>query len=260
MVYKGMLWLQLPLITMPSYSKNIGINIKKTRNGLYGITERVKWKKKILWLLTSICHPDSFKRIHNFSCVYSLLFLITCLTSPYYLWLLLKCLCPWTFLLNSRFSVSELIKFGSTIAHFAACFCPLNLPIECWIKHIDSGVLYAKFAFSNRIFSLHWSLNGRHSVSNHQPHDCLLNLYSSADQRKHQSFASLFFVWGIHWWPVNFPHKRPVTRKIWFDAVIMYSISQEICTRFLHCCALLWLYIDWFSHIHQAYFTGTVAI
>ena len=39
-----------------------------------------------------------------------------------------------------------------------------------------------------------------------------------------------------------------------------YSISQEISTRFLLCCALLWLYIDWFSHIHQAYFTGTVAI
>ena len=27
----------------------------------------------------------------------------------------------------------------------------------------------------------------------------------------------------------------------------MYSISQEICTRFLLCCALLWFYIDWFS-------------
>ena len=40
----------------------------------------------------------------------------------------------------------------------------------------------------------------------------------------------------------------------------IYSISQEICTRFLLCCALLWLYIDWFSHIHQAYFTCTVAI
>ena len=39
-----------------------------------------------------------------------------------------------------------------------------------------------------------------------------------------------------------------------------YSISQEICTWFLLCCALLWLYIDWFSHIHQAFFTGTVAI
>ena len=40
----------------------------------------------------------------------------------------------------------------------------------------------------------------------------------------------------------------------------IYSISQEICTRFLLCCALLWLYIDWFTHIHQAYFTGTVAV
>ena len=37
-----------------------------------------------------------------------------------------------------------------------------------------------------------------------------------------------------------------------------YSISQEICTWFL--LFLLWLYIDWFSHVHQAYFTGTVAI
>ena len=42
--------------------------------------------------------------------------------------------------------------------------------------------------------------------------------------------------------------------------ILACSISQEICTQFLLCCALLWLYIDWFSHIHQAYFTGTVAI
>ena len=47
----------------------------------------------------------------------------------------------------------------------------------------------------------------------------------------------------------------------WFSSQILsYSISQDICTRFLLCCALLWLYIDSFSHIHQAYFTGTVAI
>ena len=39
-----------------------------------------------------------------------------------------------------------------------------------------------------------------------------------------------------------------------------YSISQEICTRLMLCCGLLWLYIDWFSYIPQAYFTGTVAI
>ena len=39
-----------------------------------------------------------------------------------------------------------------------------------------------------------------------------------------------------------------------------YSISQEICTRFLLCCALLWLYIDWFSHTHQAYSSGNLTI
>ena len=43
-----------------------------------------------------------------------------------------------------------------------------------------------------------------------------------ANQRKHQSFASLAFVRGIHRWPVNSPHKRPVTRKMFsFDDVTM---------------------------------------
>ena len=46
--------------------------------------------------------------------------------------------------------------------------------------------------------------------------------YSDADQRKHQSSASLAFVWGIHRRPVNSPHKGPVTRKMFpFDDVIM---------------------------------------
>ena len=46
--------------------------------------------------------------------------------------------------------------------------------------------------------------------------------YSDADQRKRQSFASLAFVQGIHWGPVNSPHKWPVTRKMFpFDDVIM---------------------------------------
>ena len=47
-------------------------------------------------------------------------------------------------------------------------------------------------------------------------------VYSGADQRKHQSAASLAFVRGIHRWPVNSPHKWPVTRKMFpFDDVIM---------------------------------------
>ena len=47
-------------------------------------------------------------------------------------------------------------------------------------------------------------------------------VYSGTDQRKHQSSASLAFVRGIYRWPVNFPHKGPVTRKMFpFDDVIM---------------------------------------
>ena len=47
-------------------------------------------------------------------------------------------------------------------------------------------------------------------------------VYSDADQSKHQSCASLAFMWGIHRGPVNSPHKWPVTRKMFpFDDVIM---------------------------------------
>ena len=51
-------------------------------------------------------------------------------------------------------------------------------------------------------------------------------VYSDADQSKHQSSASLAFVWGIHRGPVNSPLKWPVTRKMLpFDDVIM-SMGQ----------------------------------
>ena len=43
-------------------------------------------------------------------------------------------------------------------------------------------------------------------------------VYLDADQRKHQSSASLAFVWVIHRGPVNSLHKWPVTRKMFpFD-------------------------------------------
>ena len=49
-------------------------------------------------------------------------------------------------------------------------------------------------------------------------------VYSDADQRVHQSSASLASVGGIQRWPVNSPHKWPVTRKMFpFDDVIMYG-------------------------------------
>ena len=53
-------------------------------------------------------------------------------------------------------------------------------------------------------------------------------VYSGEDQRKHQSSASLAFVWGIHRWPVNSLHKGPETRKMFpFDDVIMIFWFQH---------------------------------
>ena len=53
-------------------------------------------------------------------------------------------------------------------------------------------------------------------------------VYCGADQRKHQSSASLAFVRGIHRWPVNSPHKRLVTRiMLPFDDVIIQVMGRQ---------------------------------
>ena len=58
-------------------------------------------------------------------------------------------------------------------------------------------------------------------------------VYSGADQRKHQSSASLGFVRG----PVNSPHKWSVTRKMFpFDDVIMPRSMHKQMMR--HACWL----------------------
>ena len=59
---------------------------------------------------------------------------------------------------------------------------------------------------------------------------------SGLDQINHQSSASLATVKGIHRWPVNSSHKRPVTRKcfhlmtssfLWI-MIVLYCYCQEM--------------------------------
>ena len=60
-------------------------------------------------------------------------------------------------------------------------------------------------------------------------------VHSGVNQRKHQSSASLAFVREIHRGPVNFPHKWPVTRKMFpFDDVIM-NCNDHIALREVEC-------------------------
>ena len=65
--------------------------------------------------------------------------------------------------------------------------------------------------------SLQWRHNERDGVSYHQRLDCLHNLCSGKDQRKHQR--------GIHRWPMNSPHKGPVTRKCFHLMTSSWSAS-----------------------------------
>ena len=63
-------------------------------------------------------------------------------------------------------------------------------------------------------------------------------IYSDADQRKHQSSASLAFVRGIHRGPVNSQHKWPVTRK-----AKMFPFDDVIMRQFKLALGLFWSYI-----------------
>ena len=61
-------------------------------------------------------------------------------------------------------------------------------------------------------------------------------VHSGADQRIHQSTASLAFVRGIHRWPVNSLHKWPVTRRMFpFDDVIILEWKTNYRTRTPYC-------------------------
>ena len=62
-----------------------------------------------------------------------------------------------------------------------------------------------------------WHHNGHNSVSNHQPHDCLLNHLFRCRSKK----TSKLRVIGR----VNSPHKWPVTRKMFpfVDVIMSYS-------------------------------------
>ena len=76
---------------------------------------------------------------------------------------------------------------------------------------------YIKISIQSSPFhpnTLQWRHNGRDGVSNHQPHDCLLNrLFRRRSKKTSKLRVTGLCVRGIHRWPVNSPHKWPVTRK-----------------------------------------------
>ena len=80
--------------------------------------------------------------------------------------------------------------------------------------------------------SLRWNCNGRDDVSNHQPRYCLLNRLFGHRSKKTPKFRVTCFCATIHRWPVNSPHKWPVTRKMLsFDYVIIVEHISILTTH-----------------------------
>ena len=79
---------------------------------------------------------------------------------------------------------------------------------------LQSSIFYTRVHYSDVI---------KGAMTSHHPHDCLLNrLFRRRTTNTPKLYTSLAFVRGIHRWPVNSPHKWPVTRNIFpFDDVII---------------------------------------
>ena len=86
---------------------------------------------------------------------------------------------------------------------------------------------------------LQWRHNGRDNVSNHHPHDCLLNRLFRRRSKKTSKLRVTDLCVGSSPGPVNSPHKGPVTRKTFpIDYVVM------------HFCYWVQVWVIWVIRVH----------
>ena len=94
---------------------------------------------------------------------------------------------------------------------------------KCWDAGCTHVVSFSKREWPN--WSLLWRHNGRDCVSNHQPHECLLNRLFRRRSKKTSKLRVTGLCAGNSPGTVNSPRKWPVNRKMFpFDDVIMYGV------------------------------------
>ena len=107
--------------------------------------------------------------------------------------------------------------------------------IAAWdpIANNQSKVLYVvgAISYAGRRRTLQWRHNERSGVSNHQPHDCLLNRLFKRRSKKTSTLRVTGLCTGNSPVTGEFPAQRPVTRKMFpFDDVIMKFTCSFLCS------------------------------
>ena len=138
--------------------------------------------------------------------------------------------------------------------------------LDVWQHNFVHGMLTLT-TVKTPIRSLQWHHNERNDVSNHRRLDCLLSR-SGTDQRKHLSSASLAFVRGIHWWPVEERASNAENISIWWrhhvvSSSFMISVHPRKfyrgSPRCLCCCPAYnvhWHYCLYCDHKYAGHFRG----
>ena len=89
--------------------------------------------------------------------------------------------------------------------------------LHIWVHCVSECILRLIYCLVTWV-PLHWLHNGRDSVSNHQPHDCLLHRSFRLRSKKTSKLRVTGLCAGNSPGPVNSPHKWPVTRRMFpFD-------------------------------------------
>ena len=121
--------------------------------------------------------------------------------------LIIRCPCyQCMYLLISRYHLSYCYEYSR-----------LSLATQVWL-----WLSFRAASHWQHRCTLQWRHNDYCSVSNHQPHGCLLNRLFRSRSKKTSKLRVTGLCAGKSPGPVNSPHKGPVTRKMFsFDDVIM---------------------------------------
>ena len=82
-----------------------------------------------------------------------------------------------------------------------------------------------------RSLIIQWRHNGRDDDSNHQPHEYLLKRLLRHRSEKTSKLLVTGLVKGIHRWPVNSPHKGPVTPKMFSFDDVSWCVLTHHCAN-----------------------------